>query len=243
MGNDININEDTDFDDFDDFDECLKELERAEAEFDAIYVLIDEGFEWYALLEEIAQHTEEFISQSAQLKKGVLITFVKKDEDLSFLVGNLISGILSLYESFVHNVLNSCLNKNSYVEHALGNLDKLEKGYKRKLRIGQENCDVKKLRDALQSATLNDPEVIRNLSLQLFDLNLPAPDTQIYKRIKEIRNAYTHNGGKLNGQQYKLTGKDFLIVHKIFDDLIGSYGQHILDLVNSFMTNANQNAS
>ena len=233
MSDVTDINKDIDFDDFDDFQ---KELDKDLAELEALSALVVEGFVWWAILEEVVAHTEEFIGRSAQLKKGVLITFAKKDEDFSFLVGNLISGILSLYEGFVHNVLDSCLNKNSYMEHALGNLHKLSKKNKRRLRFQKdEDINVDVLRAALQKSTLNEPEIIRNLALELFDLSLPAPSSEVYKKIISIRNAYTHNGGKLDGQQLKLTGKDFLIVQKLFDNLISNYANHITNLANSFM--------
>ena len=122
------------------------------------------------------------------------------------------------------------------MEHALGNLHKLSKKNKRRLRFQKdEDINVDVLRAALQKSTLNDPEIIRNLALELFDLSLPAPSSEVYKKIISIRNAYTHNGGKLDGQQLKLTGKDFLIVHKLFDNLISNYANHITNLASSFM--------
>ncbi|MFZ3423208.1 hypothetical protein [Vibrio harveyi] len=66
MSDVTDINEDIDFDDFDDF---KKELDKDLAELEALSALVDEGFEWWVILEEVVAHTEEFIGCSAQLKK------------------------------------------------------------------------------------------------------------------------------------------------------------------------------
>ncbi|HCE1882654.1 hypothetical protein HJ057_23770 [Vibrio parahaemolyticus] len=221
-------------DDFGFFDDDWEELEKEYAELQHQNAILDEGFEWWEILEYVVLYSEEFELGLEQLKQGALVTLVKKEQDFSYLLGSLITGVVSLYEGFVHNIFDSCLDKNDFMEYALnnvGNLTPKDQGY---LKI-PKNADVIVLKKCIKKVTLHDPVQIQRLAKSFFNLEFPSPNPELYKRVIEIRNAFTHNSGRINGEAVKLSTKDFLIVHDSFKRLAARYNNELVSSAKTFM--------
>lgn len=213
--------------DFDSLDEDLAEIDRLSG-------LVNETFEWWVVLLDLQYLTAQFHNNLRSLKLGAIIPKEQTRKDNSFLYGTLLSGVISIYEGFVHDLLDACLNKDEFMNNAIANisaLDPKDQGY---LKIKQ-NGSGKDLRIQLKKATLHDPIQIARIVDALFKLPFPKPRDELIIKILKVRNAFTHNNGKINDKKITLTVHDFLGVFDMFDEIVAAYLDKLVNMGNDFM--------
>ncbi|MEL4418981.1 hypothetical protein [Shewanella algae] len=212
---------------FDSMDEDLAEIDR-------LYGLVDEAFEWWGVFLDLQYLTEQFQNDLRSLKLGVIIPKEQTEKDNSFLYGTLLSGVISLYEGFVHDLLEVCLNKDDFMNNAVANISRLDSKDQGYLKI-RKNGSGEELRGKLKKATLHDPIQIARIVNALFKLPFPRPRDEFIIKVLEIRNAFTHNNGKLNGEKISLSVSDFLFVFHFFDSIVAAYLDKLVKSGNDFM--------
>lgn len=213
--------------DFDSMDEDLAEIDRLSG-------LVDEAFEWWGVFLDLQTLTEQFQNDLHSLKLGAIIPKKQTEKDNSFLYGTLLSGIISLYEGFVHDLLDICLNKDDFMNKALENISRLEPNDQGYLKI-RKNGSGEELRLKLKKATLHDPIQIARIVGALFNLPFPRPRDEFIIKVLEIRNNFTHNNGKLNGEKISLSVSDFLVVFRFFDSIVAAYLSKLVKSGHDFM--------
>ncbi|NMD50875.1 hypothetical protein HG547_04415 [Shewanella sp. DNRA4] len=218
------------FDEFD-FDPLDEEL----AEIDRMAALTNEAFEWWIVLLDLKSLTEQFQNNLRSLKQGAIIpTKELIREDNSFLYGTLLSGVISAYEGFVHDLLDACLRKDAFMDNAIANISKLDPKDQGYLKI-KKNGNAKDFKIKLRETTLHDPIKVARIAEALFGLPFPKPSNGLIIKILEIRNAFTHNNGKVKDEKIILTINDFLSALDIFDEIVIAYLNELVNAGNYFM--------
>ncbi|WP_462174373.1 hypothetical protein [Pseudoalteromonas xiamenensis] len=100
-----------------DFEDFERECEEFEKELSAIESHIDSAFEWIDLLFELQEAVERFnVNMSSINKVADYIKDAQSQEN--FVCGTLLSGVVSAYEGFVHELFNACCQKSEYIDRA-----------------------------------------------------------------------------------------------------------------------------
>jgi hypothetical protein len=221
------MNDEFDLDIFDrEFDELNNEME-------VIYAQMDDAVEWMDILIDLESKVEQFNTNMQSIASSFPV-ILNKEHDNSFLIGTLLVGVISAYEGFIHDLFYICCNRSKYLNKALlciGDLCDKDKNYL-KVKVGVSEVNFKKM---LLKATLHDPIQIARLSEKLFGLKMPTFNKEHTSRLLNIRNAFTHNNGFLNGTAIKLTKVEILNVHQAFIKLVNGYVNSIIKEANTHL--------
>ncbi|MCG7571620.1 hypothetical protein MHM89_17110 [Pseudoalteromonas sp. CNC9-20] len=205
--------------DWETFDE---EMEADLREIEVLEQQIEEGFEWVDVFVDLEEKLNKFNSNMESIYQGIVSLNDKNKPSGAFLNGMLLVGIVSAYESFVHDLFDGCCRKKSYISRAVSNVDKLTEKDRVHLRLKKNNTE-EYLAKCLKKATLHDPVQIARISLALFDLKMPILRFDHTEKLLEERNVFTHHGGYLNGQPIDMKLGYVLNVYKVIYQLINGY--------------------
>jgi len=213
------------------------ELENSMLELESIdnrlNETFDEGFEWLDILNELSDKLEVFNQNMESLNQG--ITNAYKQKNSYFLNGVLLVGVISAYESFVHEFFNLCCSKQTYIANALKNVDRLENKDRNHLRL-KAQVSEEDLSNRLRKATLHDPIQIANISRILFGLKMPVLEKEYNEKLLKIRNLFTHNGGLLDGKPINMTTEYVTHAYELIYELINAYVYTIKKDADEFLT-------
>jgi len=223
-----------DLDEFEDFDwEAIdNELEDDLLELDELYKKMDEAFEWMDVFFELEDKLTTFNENMESLYQGIVSAEQQKNS--RFLNGILLVGVVSSYESFVHDFFDICCTKQEYIAKAVLNIDKLgnkDKNYLR-LKVGMSEDSLKK---RLKKVTLHDPVQIANIAALLFGLKMPILKQAHTEKLLEQRNLFTHHGGVSDGESVDITSSYLLGVYDAIYRLINGYVSAIKSHADKFM--------
>ncbi len=205
--------------DFESFEKELEELEEAEREIDLLFQDMDEAGEWLDMLSDLKDTTTAFNLNMKSLYKA--IPNEGKLEN-NFLLGILLVGIFSAYESFIHEFFDACCNKSSYIKMAMTNINKLEKNDLKQLKL-KIDCTEGFLKERLKKTTLHDPIQIARISLVFFNLHMPILKEDDTKKLLKQRNLFTHHGGIYNGKQIEIKVEYVFGVYNVMYKLVNEY--------------------
>ncbi len=207
-----------DLDEFEDFD--WEEFEDDQRELDELDKKIDGAFEWIDVFFELEDKLTTFNENMESLYQGIVSAEQQKNS--RFLNGILLVGVVSSYESFVHDFFDICCTKQEYIAKAVLNIDKLgdkDKNYLR-LKVGMSEDDLKK---RLKKVTLHDPIQIANIAALLFGLKMPVLKQAHTERLLEQRNLFTHHGGVSDSESVEITSGYLLGAYNVIYRLINGY--------------------
>jgi len=205
-------------DDFD-FEAFEKELEEDQREIDLLCQKIDDAFEWMDVFSDLESTINTFNSNMISLRQAIPS---EEKHDNNFYLGILLVGVVSAYESFIHEFFDVCCNKSSYMKMAITNIDKLEDKDRNYLRLKVSSTESF-LRERLKKATLHDPIQIARLSLVFFNLRMPILKLEHTEKLLEQRNLFTHHGGISNGKQIEIKAEYVLRVFNVVYKLVNEY--------------------
>lgn len=205
-------------DDFD-FEAFEKELEEDNRELDLLFQKMDDACEWMDVFSDLECTINAFNSNMSSLRQAIPS---EEKHDNNFHLGILLVGIISAYESFIHDFFDVCCNKSSYMKMAITNIDKLEDKDRNYLRL-KVNSTEGFLRGRLKKATLHDPIQIARLSLVFFNLRMPILKLEHTEKLLEQRNLFTHHGGISNGKQIEIKVENVLGVYNAIYKLVNEY--------------------
>jgi len=209
----------------DDFDDLKREL----AIFDNF---TDTANEWIDVLFELVDKLKIFNQNMKSLKLG--ITHACNQKNNYFLNGVLLVGVVSAYESFVHDFFNICCSKQTYIANALKNVDRLGNKDRNHLRL-KAQVSEEDLSERLRSATLHDPIQIAKISNILFGLKMPVLEEKYNRELLERRNLFTHNGGFLDGKPIDMTTEYLTHSYEQIYSLINAYVNAVREDADKFL--------
>lgn len=209
-------------------DEFLKELDNLSEEIDNCNLMMNEGFEWIDTLSGIKTDLAEFIQNMESLS----ITFKaisESKENVDFLIGTLWGGVISAQEGFLHQFFYRLLQKDSYLQMAISNIKSLPEKDLKRLKINPNRKISKKYINKLfQAITLNNPNTTTRLINHLFKINIPKICEAEMMHALNIRNAYTHKNGLINGKKITVPIKLLEEFHEKIDLLIANFVDGLL---------------
>lgn len=215
-----------------DWEAFEKECEEDQRELDELNQKMDEAFEWIDVFWELDDKLTAFNENMESLYQG--ITSAKQQENNRFLNGILLVGVVSSYESFVHDFFDACCTKQGYIAKALLNIDKLgdkDRKYLR-LKIGMSEDSLKK---RLKKVTLHDPIQIANIAELLFGLKMPILRQDQAEKLLGQRNLFTHHGGVSGDESVEITSEYLLGAYNVIYRLINGYVGAIKGHADEFM--------
>lgn len=218
----MEADEDFDWEAFD------KELEADLREMEALEQKIEVGFEWLDVFTDLMEKLNTFNSNMESIHQGILLFSKRNKPSGNFMNGIILVGIVSAYESFIHDFFHICCSKPGYVKLAVANINKLSDKDRNYLRL-KHNSSEECLISALKKATLHDPIQVARISLALFDLEMPILRQEHTERLLEQRNLFTHHGGLHNGKSVEINIEYVLGVYSVVFRLINGYINAIKD--------------
>lgn len=218
-----------------DWEENERELDEALKEIDYWGKQLEEGGEWIDLLLSMEGTLLRFKENMESLSIAFPALDSSEEKNNQFLCGVMMVGIVSAYESVVHDLFSIILNKSSHSELAVSQIQNLSKKDKYHLKLKSCKTD-EELRAALSRATLHDPNQIARLSMVLFNVPLPSLPESFCAKLLRIRNDYSHNGGYDGGKKHKLSPTVVLEMFRFIMDLVSTYNDAVLQHADAFFT-------
>ncbi|GLZ21342.1 hypothetical protein [Burkholderia plantarii] len=208
-------------DDFD-WDAFNKEMEANEQELENLFQNLDTLFDWLDVFASLEKTTQQFNSNMESINQGISLLSRQNKPNENYLNGIFLVGIVSAYESFIHDFFDILCRNQRYISLALVNLDKLSNKDKNHLRL-KKNISEDHLISSLKKATLYDSVQVARISEALFDLRIPILKKDHTEKLLEQRNIFTHHGGLSDGKPVEIRLEYVISVYDVILKLINGY--------------------
>lgn len=209
------------------FDDYEKEISDIDSHLNELY-------EWHELMSSVEESLCSFISNMNSLALPFELLH-KENKGNRFLIGVLWSGILSAYEGFIHNLVYSLLQKESFQAQAVARVGVLSEADKKYFGIRSNIKTKKHLESVFSRATLNNPNKASALLKVFFDIDIPRINEKDVEKAMQIRNAYAHSNGRFEGSEIAIGVSALKKFHEKVDFIIAFKANKLTELANKFL--------